>query len=69
MPDMISFIDLKAQRARLKGQIDSAVMKVLDEGRYILGPEVDELETQLAEFAGLAAPLAVQMARMRSSFP
>lgn len=58
MPDMISFIDLKAQRARLKGQIDSAVMKVLDEGRYILGPEVDELETQLAEFAGAGRALS-----------
>ncbi|MFT6542363.1 MAG: dTDP-4-amino-4,6-dideoxygalactose transaminase [Maricaulis maris] len=58
MPDMISFIDLKAQRARLKVQIDTAVMKVLEEGRYILGPEVTELETRLAEFAGMGRALS-----------
>ncbi|MFY0636538.1 DegT/DnrJ/EryC1/StrS family aminotransferase [Maricaulis maris] len=58
MPDMISFIDLKAQRERLKDQIDAAVIKVLDEGRYILGPEVDELETRLAEFAGAGQALS-----------
>lgn len=58
MPDMISFIDLKAQRERLKDQIDAAVIKVLDEGRYILGPEVSELETRLAEFAGAGQALS-----------
>lgn len=58
MADMIPFIDLQAQRARLKNQIDTAVMKVLDEGRYILGPEVTELEEKLAEFAGLGRALS-----------
>jgi dTDP-4-amino-4,6-dideoxygalactose transaminase len=58
MSDMIPFIDLKAQRARLKDKLDAAVMKVLDEGRYILGPEVTELEDKLAEFAGMGRALA-----------
>jgi dTDP-4-amino-4,6-dideoxygalactose transaminase len=46
----IPFIDLKAQRARLKDRIDAAVMRVLDHGGYVLGPEVAELERQLAAF-------------------
>ncbi len=57
MSDMIPFIDLGAQRARLKEQMDSAIAKVLDEGRYILGPEVAELETKLAQFAGIGRAL------------
>jgi dTDP-4-amino-4,6-dideoxygalactose transaminase len=58
MADMIPFIDLKAQRERIKDRMDAAVMKVLDEGRYILGPEVSELETRLAEFAGIGRALS-----------
>ena len=46
----INFIDLAAQRLRLKEQIDARIAKVLDEGRYIMGPEVFELERQLARF-------------------
>ena len=58
MADMIPFIDLRAQRERLRDRIDAAVAKVLDEGRYILGPEVTELEDKLAEFAGVGRALA-----------
>lgn len=58
MADMIPFIDLKAQRARLKDQMDAAIAKVLDEGRYILGPEVTELEEKLAAFNGMGRALS-----------
>jgi len=58
MADMIPFIDLKAQRARLKADMDKAIAKVLDEGRYILGPEVNELEDKLAEFNGMGRALS-----------
>jgi dTDP-4-amino-4,6-dideoxygalactose transaminase len=58
MTDMIPFIDLKAQGTRLNGKIEAAVMKVIDEGRYILGPEVTELEEKLAEFAGIGRALS-----------
>lgn len=46
----IQFIDLQAQRAVLKDQIDANVQKVMEHGRFILGPEVKELEQNLAEF-------------------
>jgi dTDP-4-amino-4,6-dideoxygalactose transaminase len=48
----IPFIDLAAQQARIRPQIDRAVSRVLDHGQYILGPEVGELEGMLARFSG-----------------
>lgn len=48
----ISFIDLKAQQEQIKPQIEAAIARVLAHGKYILGPEVSELEAQLAEFCG-----------------
>lgn len=48
----IAFVDLQAQRRRLGAAIDEAITRVLDHGRYILGPEVKALEQSLADFAG-----------------
>ena len=48
----IAFIDLQAQRARISKKIDDAIARVLDHGRFIMGPEVGELEEKLAGFAG-----------------
>ncbi|WP_339512622.1 DegT/DnrJ/EryC1/StrS family aminotransferase [Pseudomonas sp. RL_15y_Pfl2_60] len=49
---MIEFIDLKTQQVRIKQEIDAGIQRVLAHGKYILGPEVDELEEQLAAFVG-----------------
>ncbi|HTI67363.1 MAG TPA: DegT/DnrJ/EryC1/StrS aminotransferase family protein [Caulobacteraceae bacterium] len=54
----IAFIDLKAQRARLKDRIDAAVMRVLDHGGYVMGPEVGEFERALGEFGQAAHVLS-----------
>jgi dTDP-4-amino-4,6-dideoxygalactose transaminase len=48
----IAFIDLQAQRARIADRIDAAIARVLAHGQFILGPEVKELEKQLAAFCG-----------------
>jgi len=48
----MQFTDLKSQYAALKGSIDARIQRVLDHGQYIMGPEVAELETALAGFAG-----------------
>ncbi len=48
----IPFIDLQAQRRRLGKRMDDAILKVVNHGAYILGPEVQELETKLAEVCG-----------------
>ena len=50
---VIQFIDLKAQQVRIRPQVDAAIKRVLDHGAYIMGPEVYELEKQLAEFCGV----------------
>ena len=49
----MEFIDLQAQQNRIRKQIDRNISKVLDHGRYILGPEVGELEEQLANYVGV----------------
>lgn len=48
----IPFIDLRTQRLRLGDRVDQAVHRVLEHGKFILGPEVSELESRLAAFAG-----------------
>lgn len=45
------FIDLHAQQARLKDEIDAGIADVLKHGQYILGPQVHEFEDKLAAFA------------------
>lgn len=49
---MIPFIDLAAQQNRLRTEIESGIARVLAHGQYILGPEVAELESRLAEYTG-----------------
>jgi dTDP-4-amino-4,6-dideoxygalactose transaminase len=48
----IPFIDLQAQRRRLGTALDEAIARVLEHGRYIMGPEIGELEARLAAFCG-----------------
>lgn len=50
---MTPFIDLKTQYKHLEKEIRQAVDAVLQHGKFILGPEVEELEKKLAEFAGV----------------
>ena len=40
----MEFIDLHAQYLQLKDEINVNIQKVLDHGKYIMGPEVFELE-------------------------
>ena len=55
----IAFVDLKAQQARLRSEIDERMSRVLEHGQYIMGPEVAEFETKLAAFAGAAESVGV----------
>ena len=48
----IPFIDLHAQQERIRPQIEERIKKVLNHGKYIMGPEIAELEQRLAEFVG-----------------
>ncbi len=46
------FLDLKAQYADIKDEIQAAVLKVLDSQHFILGPEVEALEKEVAQYVG-----------------
>ncbi len=46
----IQFIDLQAQRAYLGTKIDDAMARVLEHGRFIMGPEIKTLEANLCAF-------------------
>ncbi|MFA5511589.1 MAG: DegT/DnrJ/EryC1/StrS family aminotransferase [Candidatus Kapaibacterium sp.] len=49
----MNFIDLHSQYQIIKNQVDTSLLKVLEHGAYIMGPEVQELEGKLVEFAGV----------------
>lgn len=49
----MQFRDLKAQYLALKPQIDRAIFDAVEEGRYISGPQVRELEERLAAYVGV----------------
>lgn len=46
----MEFIDLKSQYKKYKNNIDSRIHSVLDHGKYVMGPEIEELEEKLADF-------------------
>ena len=43
----MDFIDLKAQQELIRDKIDLRIKKILDHGKYIMGPEIEELEEKL----------------------
>ncbi len=48
----ITLLDLAAQRRRLCGEVEAAIARVLEHGRFIMGPEVGELESVLSSRVG-----------------
>lgn len=46
----IPLVDLRAQYQSLKPQVDAAVTRVLESGRFILGPEVEAFEQEFATY-------------------
>ena len=49
----IAFIDLAAQQAVIRERVEARLRAVLDHGRYVAGPEIDELEARLAADVGV----------------
>ena len=49
----MEFIDLKTQYKKLKNEIDNNIEAVLNNGNYIMGTEVKQLEKELAEYVGV----------------
>ena len=55
----MQFIDLKTQYEKYKNDIDARMKAVMEHGRFIMGPEVQELEETLAEYVGVKHCLTV----------
>ena len=49
----MQFIDLRAQYEKLELEIKNGIESVLAHGKYIMGPEVAELEEKLADYVGV----------------
>lgn len=52
-PARIQMLDLHAQRRAIGPVMDERIQRVLDHGKFIMGPEVQELEEALAERSGV----------------
>lgn len=58
MSDPIPFIDLQAQRRRLGEPLNAAIRAAVEGGQWILGPQVAQLEKDLATWAGVKHAIA-----------
>lgn len=58
MADPIAFIDLQAQRRRLGEPLARAITAAVEGGQWILGPQVAQLEKDLAAWAGVRHAIA-----------
>ena len=45
----IPFIDLTSQQQKIRSEIDTRIKNVLEHGKYIMGPEIEELESVLSK--------------------
>ena len=58
MNQPIPFIDLQAQRRRLGAPLDEAIKRAVEGGQWILGPQVAQLERDMAQWAGVKHAIA-----------
>src|SRR5579862_7171062 len=55
----VPLLDLKAQYATIKPQVDAAIAEVLQSQHFILGPKVDECEKAIAVYSGCSYGIGV----------
>jgi dTDP-4-amino-4,6-dideoxygalactose transaminase len=59
MPNAIPYVNIAAQHAPLKAELMEAVSEVLDQGQFVLGPQVETFETEFARLCGTRFALGV----------
>ena len=55
----VPILDLTRQYRAIKAEIDTAIQRVLESGRFILGPEVEAFEREIAEYLGVKHAIGV----------
>ena len=50
--EVVPFVDLQAQYRAIKAEVDAAIGRVLSDGNFILGRQVEEFENAFAAFVG-----------------
>ena len=55
----MNFVDLKTQYERIQADVQARIQAVLTHGRYVMGPEITELEERLAAMVGVRHAIAV----------
>ena len=50
----VAFIDLGAQQNRIRADLEAGIHRVLHHGRYVMGEEISELESELEKMSGAA---------------
>ncbi len=49
----VPFVDLRRQHASMRAELQAGFDRVVADGRFILGPEVEKLESEFAELSGV----------------
>ena len=62
--DEVPLSDPRGEALSLRAEIASSLMRVVDSGRYVLGPEVTGFEKALAASIGVAEAVGVGSAPM-----
>jgi len=55
----IPMVDLRAQYLAIKDEIDAAVQRVIENSQFILGPEVEAFEKEMASYCGTSYAIGV----------
>jgi dTDP-4-amino-4,6-dideoxygalactose transaminase len=55
----VPLLDLKAQYATIKSEVDAAIAEVMESQHFILGPKVEECEKAVAQYSGCAHGIGV----------
>jgi dTDP-4-amino-4,6-dideoxygalactose transaminase len=55
----VPFVDFKARVSAVRGELDAAIRRVLDSGWFVLGPEGEAFERELAAACGAADAVGV----------
>ena len=59
MTPSVPFVDLKAQYADIRAEIEPAIQEVLESAHFVGGPVLERFESEFAHFCGAAFALGV----------